>query len=57
MGTREESKRPVWSILAAALVTSGCSGMSHTHQRVLSGGAIGAADGRSVATGNRLLKE
>lgn len=31
--------------LAAALVLAGCSGMSSTEQRTLSGGAIGAGAG------------
>jgi osmotically inducible lipoprotein OsmB len=41
-------QKPVLAILAAALLISGCSGMSHTEQRVLSGGAIGAAGGALV---------
>jgi osmotically inducible lipoprotein OsmB len=35
-------------ILAAALFLGGCSGMSYTQQRVLSGGAIGAASGAII---------
>ena len=41
-------KKPVVSILTAALIISGCSGMSYTQQRVLSGGAIGAAGGALI---------
>jgi osmotically inducible lipoprotein OsmB len=41
-------KKMVLLILVAALVISGCSGMSYTEQRVLSGGAIGATGGALV---------
>ncbi len=37
-------------LMLAFLLLSGCSGMNPTEQRVLSGGAIGAAAG-SAATG------
>ena len=47
-GTRGKMKKPVVSILATALIISGCSGMSYTQQRVLSGGAIGAAGGALI---------
>jgi hypothetical protein len=41
-------------VLVAALLTGGCSGMSPTEQRVLSGGAIGASSGALIgwAAGN-----
>jgi hypothetical protein len=35
-------------IIVAALVLAGCSGMSNTQQRVLSGGAIGAGGGTLI---------
>jgi osmotically inducible lipoprotein OsmB len=35
-------------IVVAALVMGGCSGMSPTQQRVLSGGAIGASSGALI---------
>ena len=35
-------------VLVAALVLGGCSGMSYTEQRVLSGGAIGAGSGALI---------
>ena len=35
-------------VLLAALVFSGCAGMSPTEQRVLSGGAIGASGGTLI---------
>jgi osmotically inducible lipoprotein OsmB len=35
-------------VLVAALVLGGCSGMSYTEQRVLSGGAIGASSGALI---------
>ncbi len=41
-------KKSVLLILVAILVISGCSGMSNTEQRVLSGGAIGAAGGAVI---------
>jgi len=40
--------RLVVLVLAAALVLGGCSGMSYTEQRVLSGGAIGAGSGALI---------
>ncbi len=41
-------------VLVAALLLSGCSGMSYTTQRTLSGGAIGASGGALIgwAAGN-----
>jgi len=41
-------QKPVLPILAAALIISGCSGMSNSEQRVLSGGAIGATGGALI---------
>jgi osmotically inducible lipoprotein OsmB len=35
-------------IMVAALVVGGCSGMSTTQQRTLSGGAIGAGSGALI---------
>jgi osmotically inducible lipoprotein OsmB len=35
-------------ILAAAFLMGGCSGMSYTQQRTLSGGAIGAGGGTLI---------
>lgn len=35
-------------VMVAALLLSGCSGMSTTEQRVLSGGAIGAGSGALI---------
>lgn len=35
-------------IMVAALLVGGCSGMSPTQQRVLSGGAIGASSGALI---------
>ncbi len=35
-------------ILVAAVLLGGCSGMSYTEQRTLSGGAIGAASGALI---------
>ena len=35
-------------VLLAALMVGGCSGMSYTEQRVLSGGAIGAGSGALI---------
>jgi hypothetical protein len=47
-------KRTVALVLVAALLFGGCSGMSPTEQRVLSGGAIGASSGALIgwAAGN-----
>ncbi|MFZ5450385.1 MAG: YMGG-like glycine zipper-containing protein [Thermodesulfobacteriota bacterium] len=35
-------------VMVAALLVGGCSGMSTTQQRVLSGGAIGAGSGALI---------
>jgi osmotically inducible lipoprotein OsmB len=35
-------------VLVAAMLMGGCSGMSNTEQRVLSGGAIGAGSGALI---------
>ena len=35
-------------IMVAALLAGGCSGMSYTQQRVVSGGAIGASSGALI---------
>jgi hypothetical protein len=35
-------------LLAASLFLGGCSGMSYTEQRMLSGGAMGAAGGALI---------
>jgi len=40
--------RAVILVLLAALLVGGCSGMSYTEQRVLSGGAIGAGSGALI---------
>ncbi len=40
--------RKTLAIMVAALVVSGCAGMSTTEQRVLSGGAIGASGGTLI---------
>jgi len=41
-------KRAVILIVVAVMVVGGCSGMSNTQQRVLSGGAIGASSGALI---------
>jgi len=41
-------KKAVGLFLIAILVAPGCSGMSATEQRVLSGGAMGAAGGALI---------
>ena len=41
-------KITVISILAISLALGGCSGMSDTEQRTLSGGAIGAGAGTAI---------
>lgn len=41
-------KQTVILILIGALLVSGCSGMSSTEQRMLSGGAIGASSGALI---------
>ncbi|MBM4286020.1 MAG: hypothetical protein FJ128_12375 [Deltaproteobacteria bacterium] len=47
-------KKTVVLLVVAALWLGGCSGMSPTEQRVLSGGAIGASSGALIgwAAGN-----
>ena len=44
----EEVKGLVVLVFLAALLVGGCSGMSYTEQRVLSGGAIGAGSGALI---------
>ena len=41
-------KKTVILVMLAALLLGGCSGMSYTEQRTLSGGAIGAAGGALI---------
>lgn len=41
-------KLKVTGILATAIILTGCSGMSNTEQKMLSGGAIGAAAGAGI---------
>ena len=41
-------KKVVILLLVAGLVFGGCSGMTPTQQRVLSGGAIGASSGALI---------
>ena len=41
-------KKTVILVMLAALLMGGCSGMSYTEQRTLSGGAIGAAGGALI---------
>jgi uncharacterized membrane protein len=41
-------KRTIVLVMVVALLLGGCSGMSHTEQRVLSGGAIGAGSGALI---------
>jgi osmotically inducible lipoprotein OsmB len=41
-------KQAVILLMVVALAVSGCSGMSTTSQRVLSGGAIGAGSGALI---------
>jgi osmotically inducible lipoprotein OsmB len=41
-------KRAVVLVLVAAMLIGGCSGMSNTQQRVVSGGAIGAGSGALI---------
>jgi uncharacterized membrane protein len=47
-------KRGLVFVLAASLLVGACSGMTHTQQRALSGGAIGAGSGALIgwAAGN-----
>ena len=42
-------KRAVWAVVLALSAGVGCSGMSTTQQRTLSGGAIGAGVGAGVS--------
>ena len=44
----EEMKRAAIFIMVAALLVGGCSGMSNTTQRTVSGGAIGAGGGALI---------
>jgi hypothetical protein len=41
-------KKAVILLVVATLLIGGCSGMSNTQQRVLSGGAIGASSGALI---------
>ena len=41
-------KKVIILLVVAALFLGGCSGMSKTQQRVLSGGAIGASSGALI---------
>jgi osmotically inducible lipoprotein OsmB len=41
-------KKTVILVVVAVMVLGGCSGMSYTEQRVLSGGAIGASSGALI---------
>ncbi len=41
-------RRGIALIITAALLAGGCSGMSNTNQRMLSGGAVGAGTGLVV---------
>lgn len=41
-------KKTVILVVVAAMLLGGCSGMSTTEQRVLSGGAIGAGSGALI---------
>lgn len=41
-------KKTVILLVVAALLCGGCSGMSPTQQRVVSGGAIGASSGALI---------
>ena len=44
----EKMPKTVVSLLVALLFSVGCSGMSNTQQRVLSGGAVGASGGAII---------
>ena len=44
----EKMRKAVVSLLVALLFSVGCSGMSNTQQRVLSGGAVGASGGAII---------
>lgn len=41
-------KKAVVLVVVAVMVLGGCSGMSNTQQRMLSGGAIGAGSGALI---------
>jgi len=41
-------KKTLVLIMVGAMLLAGCSGMSNTQQRVLSGGAIGAGSGALI---------
>jgi len=41
-------RKAVAPLLVALLFSGGCSGMSYTEQRVLSGGAVGATGGAVI---------
>jgi len=41
-------KKVIILLVVAALFLGGCSGMSNTQQRILSGGAIGASSGALI---------
>jgi len=41
-------KKTVVLLMVGALLVAGCSGMSYTEQRMLSGGAIGAGSGALI---------
>ena len=41
-------KKTIALVVVAVLLVGGCSGMSNTQQRVLSGGAIGAGSGALI---------
>lgn len=41
-------KKLIVLVMVAGLLLAGCSGMSSTQQRVLSGGAIGASSGALI---------
>ncbi len=41
-------KKTLVLLMVAALLVGGCSGMSYTEQRTLSGGAIGAGSGALI---------
>jgi len=45
---KEVMKKTVILVVVAVMVLGGCSGMSYTEQRVLSGGAIGAGSGALI---------
>ena len=47
-GDDEKMKQAASVIMVAALLVGGCSGMSTTQQRALSGGAIGASSGALI---------